>query len=454
MKVWLPVFLGLGLLGQDVPTFRWALTNDLLAQRNELATRPDQFQNSTALLGTYGHWSAGLTLRGANFFIQDPSTTLPPEWRIYRSFVRYSDGGLSVQAGDFYALLGRGMVLSVLQNDKALRERTIQGAELTWNGSDLDVRALAGRVRTEKRNQEWRVFGAETTYTWMKGQRLGVRASHIQDVDTLMQLGDRTTSSFNLSGELQVAGLSYYGESARLTWKNPLHTEGRASYGNLSFHRQQWVLTLEARKYKNFDNELNNPPLADRDDELVDLYDSQTHRLHTQFTLPDTDLMFFGSAGRIREGKRWGSNAYGGFTLEDWKDKVSATLSFGVRDVVYPVKKLEASFTYRFTPRVSLELSTKEKRYATGDFRFRERDDKAQLAWSAKGSLFLLHQSSEVKVMGLNHLFSGGLRIQLKADRYLELSGGRLRGGEICAGGQCIFLPPYRGWKFGLHWTY
>jgi hypothetical protein len=48
-------------------------------------------------------------------------------------------------------------------------------------------------------------------------------------------------------------------------------------------------------------------------------------------------------------------------------------------------------------------------------------------------------------------MYYAGLRVNLRKDSYLELSGGRLRGGEVCAGGQCAILPPFRGWKLGAH---
>jgi len=54
-------------------------------------------------------------------------------------------------------------------------------------------------------------------------------------------------------------------------------------------------------------------------------------------------------------------------------------------------------------------------------------------------------------VFDATRLYYGGVRVNFRKGSYLDLSAGRLRGGEVCASGQCITLPPFKGWKAAAH---
>ncbi|MBI4913450.1 MAG: hypothetical protein HY823_11980 [Acidobacteria bacterium] len=479
---------------QQPGAWTWFLTNDSLYQKNDLAKRevpageipplagekkPDQFQESLAFFGTYrfeagGDLALGATLRGVNFYKQDPNATLrSPETSLYRWSAKYRREGWSVQAGDFHALLGQGFVLSVLQNDTLLRERTIRGAEARWQGSWLDLRALGGSVSTEVRSegkmQKWDVTAAEAVVEVLRGHRLGVRASQVKDAEAPLfvpLVGRRLTDSFSLSGAEVLPGLSYYGEYGRLLYRDERDRQlrrpaGNAAYGNLTYRSQGLLLLAEHKKYENFDNGMNNLPLADREEEVNDLLHSEGTRLFAQYHVARPDLTFFGSAGRYVEGpyipgrgRRAGTSVYGGFSAEDLWDAVSASYSYGLRFVGYAVKKSMANLTTRFQQDWSLELSFRDKRSSQFGTSFHEQDLNTQLAKASWGALWVLRQHSRDPIEllgGGRNFYSAGVRANLRNGAYVELSGGRLRGGEVCSGGQCVTLPPFKGFKVAAH---
>ncbi len=441
------------LRAQDPWSLSFGGSLDLLVQKNHLAEDENQYQHALNLVGDWGPFSASFTLRGVNFYKQQPNLTLEKsDWSLYRKNLRYSQDGLSIQGGDFYAALGQGLVLSVLPNDKTLRERSIDGAEVQWERGPFQARALTGSVTTEVKDEEWRVQGAEASLEFLPGNRVGLRSATVRDVRSYLQLGERTTSSFSLSGARLPGGLGYYLEAGRLAFQRPDLEEGRGLYANLSLRRGPFYGLLEHKRYKNFDNELNNPPLADKDDELNQLQDGEATRLYLSYALGGRNVTVFASTGPVREGLLSGHQVQGGFTAEElFGDRLTASLSWFQKTLAYPVKKVDASLIYRFTPLWSAEWVLRDKRYDTQGFLFHEQDQTYQVARSKWGALYFMRQYSEALVFDAHVLYSGGLRLQLPRDAYLDLSGGRQRGGQVCAGGQCIFLPPFRGWKAMVH---
>ena len=243
--------------------------------------------------------------------------------------MRADAGRWTFQAGDFNTILGRGLLLSVIQNPAILQESTIDGGDATGRFGPLEVHALGGSVATETGDQSWRVAGLETSLAFMEGHRVAVRAVEIQDGRRPPfgpPVGLRQGRSVSLAGRDRSGALSYYGEWGHVAFRDrkrpsfPVAVdprEGTGAYGNLSWQRGAWFLMGETKRYENFDDALNTPPLADRETEKNDLHDASGRRIFLQRSFSAPDLTVFLSAGRYREGTRHGQNLYGGFKLQD-----------------------------------------------------------------------------------------------------------------------------------------
>lgn len=469
---------------------------DLIVQRNDLAVdpatgqpRPDQHQVAPTLLLNWGAWSAGLTGRATNFYrMRSDLTVAEEDYALYRAYLRYTGDGYSAQLGDFNTLLGKGLVLSVVQNDATLQDWTVRGLDFRGRWKGLDVHALGGRVSNKARRlslyQEWDVLGFESSVEWLRGHRLGVHASRIDDrvVPALLRSvakGRRDTGSFSVTGTNLGGIFDYTFEAAKVHYRDKREdpfitqtmpwalkeTEGSARYGHLVLAKGRWMAMAEYKNYRNFAIELTNPPLADRENERPSFERTEGRRLYLQYTFPEPTLTLFGSAGRVKEGTVLGravyegSHVYGGFKLEDLFDRFSARYSYGLKRAhyngAYPQKKTTGDLTYQFTPLWSLELTYRDRRNRIpGSRPYLERDEGLQLARSPWGALFLMRQySSEETFLGPTStgprrpMYNGGVRVNFGKGSYVEASGGKLRGGEVCAGGACVTLPPYQGWK-------
>lgn len=462
--------------GQD---FSLEATADLLYRHNLMATaphafgpateRPRQVQEGLSMVGNLGLWTAGITLRDVNFYQTDPNATLDRSTAsIYKSYIKFDASHWNLQGGDFNTLLGRGLTLSVIQNPAILRFDTIDGLDARYRSGRLELHGLGGSVTSEDHDRIQRVAGGEVTLEYLRDQRVGIRGCTIRDERVppfLPPMGLRQCRSASLSGQDRSGTFSYYAEQGRIEFRDqqlpPFPTpvdprQGDGLYGNLSYHHRAWFLMVEYKDYKNFDNGLNNPPLADRDTEENDLAHGFGRRLYLQYSLPEPDLTLFGSAGTYRQDhlgtRREGHNLYGGCKLQDAFDRLDLAWTYGLKTVLYPEKKTDATATWRFTPLWSLGLTLRDKRNRPpGSTPYEETDLTLQLARSPRFAVYLMQQRSSVAVFDATRMFHGGIRVNLPKGSYVDLSAGRLRGGEVCAGGQCVTLPPFRGWQMMAH---
>lgn len=494
--------------------FRFSVVNDLLYQQNELATwetgpgaetrdplrAQRQFLEALSLsanagLGSWGELSAGLTLRSTNFYQQRSDLTLlQPDTSIYRKYLNYRVGGLSAGAGNFYAMLGRGLVLSILPIDKLMKERSIEGADLRYQGTWVEMRALSGRVQTETRDQEWRVQGGEVLVKFIQGNRIGTHrigahAAQIEDVPTakteafqLPLMRKRGLGSLSLSGDNIGKAFSYYFECARLKWERKpedfaVIPPGEAGYGNFALKAGKLFVMGEYRRYLRFEsdlidpqNTLNNPPLADREDEKNNLIHSEALRSLVQYRFNDPDLSFFISVGQIKENETYdeslpsfrfdpvkdtGHNVYGGFNAEDLGNWLSLSATTGMKNIRYREWRTDAAAALRFSRAWSLEGKFRDKHHTDPrtNTPYRESDTTAQISCARRFSIYYLNQfrSDPGRNFTRNRLHSGGIRVHLWKGSYLDFSGGSIRGGLVCSGGQCRELPDFKGWKLATH---
>jgi|GEM_PF-1358881 len=488
-------------------------TLDLLYQKNQTLLGPEgrqvslerqnQYQGALSLFMNWGKWSAGLTLRDVNFYKIDTNTTLPKaDIALYRAYVKYASDGLSVQLGDFNTMLGRGMVLSVIQNDTIVQDWTVRGGDVHYQWNWLDVHALAGTVSNNCRKldgtllppapnkyQKWKVTGLEGSAEWLSGNRVGLRVSTIDDDvadpsplllvrPSYELLGRRTTESVSLSGNNLMGILDYYAEAAQLTFDQPKWIlnasatdpkRGSGAYGNMVLHTNGLMMMGEYKHYRHFDNQLNNAPLADRETEKNNLDNSDGYRLLTQYSFHEPDLTLFFSVGHCEEGALMlplasyvGSNVYGGFKLEGLFDRLDASGTYGQKSVhntapyTYLQKKTDGTLTYRMTPVWSLDFTYRARWKDRSMDTYHDSDITCQLGRSPLGAIFFTHQGASARDPfdnpdGMRSGNNGGFRFNFGKGSFLELSGGSFRGGEVCSGGQCVQMPSFRGFKAATH---
>jgi len=333
-----------------------------------------------------------------------------------------------------------------------LRERTITGGDVGYHWGKFDFRVLAGVVKDETEDQKWALAGGEANLEWLKTNHLGLHFSYINDIDSRLQLGPRMTYSVSLNGDRFLKYFSYYAEVAKLDFleSSSLADDGYGIYSSLTFNHDHWTCLAEYKKYRDFSNEMNNPPVADLDDEISPIADSEGIRLQVQYALFNPDLRFVINHGQYREYEDRGAHTYGGLIIEDLWDRLDLSISYGIKNILYPIKKVRFDMIYQLSGRWSLELSFRDKHYRDGEFYFKEQDHSLQVSLAPLLSIYVLHQYSHNRIMELNHFYSGGIKLTLKGRTVIELSLGTVRGGQLCSAGQCFVVPPFKGVKLSI----
>ncbi|HLO66065.1 MAG TPA: hypothetical protein VK188_03530, partial [Holophaga sp.] len=436
-----------------------------------------------------GPWTADLSVRAANVILAQSQWTLPgTRAEVHRLGAAWTGEAWKVRAGDFTAVLGRGLLLSVVRNEALLRDWSLRGARVVWQEGPWEAQVLVGRAdnglgRLPSLARTWSVAGLEASLAWKPGHRVGIRVCALDDLRVPARMRSRATGrrlagSLSLSGSLLGGLLDYYGEGALVRYQDPPLVpplpgaldpgRGRGAYGALTWARGPWMLQAEAKHYRRFDLDLNQPPVADRETEKGTLDVADGARLYGQRVFRDAGLTLFLSLGRYRQGRltsaaAWrGSQAYGGFRLEGLGDALDASLTHGVKTVheagAYPERRTEAALTWRFTPAWSLALTFDGRANRPPDSApYREDALTLEGAWVGRGALRIMRQSgtrSPGAPFGGRDLYSGGLRLELGRESHVDLSGGRWRGGEACSGGQCAILPPFEGWRLEARFAF
>ncbi len=444
------------LQGIHLGDFNFYFTEEFTYKQNKLANRENQYYNILSLFANYRNLSFKMSLRGHNFFKQEANTSFDEmQYDIYEKQLNYQSKSLKISVGDFNSMLGRGLVLSILKNSDIFQEKSILGGNIRLDlKNNVQINLLGGEVKSDLEDQVWHVYGGEIGWDYLTHHRIGLHFSRIDDVDSWRNLGRRHTFSFSLKGDKLFKYLNYYVEAASLTFDNKNHENGYGVFAKLGYHMNRISIFSEYKKYEDFNNELNNPPVADRSDEYVVLGDSEGFRIFFEYAFPEPDISFHLNIGWNREYSESGLHLYGGIGLEEMMDWLTLNLSYGVRDVIYPIRKTDLDGSFLLSDTLSLDFYFKDKRYTDKSFQFTEQDLQVQLNFVPKLSVHFLYQFSHNRIQNLNHFYSGGIHFNLSDSISFKLEGGTIRGGQVCSGGQCFVIPPFKGLRFSCLMTF
>ena len=219
--------------------------------------------------------------------------------------LRWTHGPAELVAGNYYAILGRGITLRafdlpgvILESGQYRRRyspsRDLEGGMATWAGPRAEAKALIGRpvlsdippavrvgdpLQDLPRRDNW-LLGGEVSLRPHKQIKTGVTAvsHHASRIDST-----RTWSGFlelDVTPAIEASGLpeayaSVYAEYAEL---NDVHVDGSALYISANAGISNLGLSLEYKDYEKFAFSFNDPPSLVREHSAV-LLNRATHAL-------------------------------------------------------------------------------------------------------------------------------------------------------------------------------
>lgn len=179
--------------------------------------------------------------------------------------ISFRKSGLSVEVGNFYETLGRGLLLrsyeikNSIYEDRIYRARQgfykdILGANMHYRWKNLTVKALYGKMR----NNQLPVKHPEKRTDEVLGSEVMVQLRHINlgGIYLRHQLNETTGhfASFHFEGNIG-SNISYYGETAKIiSGTNPAFSneDKYGMYYNINYSMAGLGLSLELKNYNKF----------------------------------------------------------------------------------------------------------------------------------------------------------------------------------------------------------
>ncbi len=224
---------------------------------------------------------------------------------ISQKHLRWNRGPTELVAGNYYAILGRGITLRafdlpgvILESAQYRRRyspsRDLEGGIATWSGRQAEAKALIGRpvlgdippavragdpLREIPRRDNWLV-GGEISLRPTNPIKTGVTAvsHHASRLDSTRTwsgfLELDMTPAFEASGRPDVYA-TVYAEYAGL---KDIHVDGSALYLSANSGISNLGLSVEYKDYRNFAFSFNDPPSLVREHSAV-LLNRSTHAL-------------------------------------------------------------------------------------------------------------------------------------------------------------------------------
>lgn len=269
--------------------------------------------NRLNLRATKGDYIIGIR------FDVDINTARDEQYRLEKKFFQINKPGYSLEIGDYYYSIGRGLVLNVVKTfeDEGLEyqiEQTLLGGRFSMHGERLAGTVLGGVIEDDELDIRDTIGGATMSWTAnLFNAGINVLGFSFDKEDRrseykLYENGGIGSLSFAVpsigdwgSWYAEFAGLSL---AARDTEDEDLN--GWAIYSEMSLYLQNWTVLLEGKRYKDFIFPYHAPPLLEPEELgiLAEQFNLSTRdmtgvRLRVDYSIPDTSTIVYTVLGYI-----------------------------------------------------------------------------------------------------------------------------------------------------------
>ncbi len=413
-------------------------------------------------------------ITGLRFELNQPTQGNLASQSITQRYFEYSGTQLRLRMGNYYKRLERGLIFHSFELQKIslnrfeqnfIIDRNMDGLLLEWENSHADLTLFSGRPNW--RGPDKNLRGAEFVLRPMG--RTEVSFSYLRSNQSLAQ---KVIKREFIAGGLGVNGKGYslYGEYAfkRKRGAQAWNAPDRAYYLSGNFFLGNLGVSLEYKDYLNFNTGLNNPPtlvkehsfgLLNRHTHQVNLADERGFQLETTYSPHEqTTLTANLSAASNHKGE---------------ENSVFREVYLEIRQELSECLTLRSGLDHSIDRMVGDDW--RNSIVMEADYYFRKnRSFTMDVQWQRIKNLYLdSPYANALFLIGYNHapLFSLNLQwetttsplesqkhwlmcnvnVKIGTEHDLYLSIGERRAGIACAGGQCLFMPEFRGIELRLN---
>ena len=424
------------------------------------------------------------------------------DYRLERAYakVRITRDWL-LTGGDFYAQIGRGLVLSLRKEDELGLDSTLRGARIDGRIADLvELTVMSGVVNVTNVDERYNLVsedpmdivaaGRVAVDLW-GGNRLAVHAMTLRPWSPEAS----QTGVVSYGGALEFSDLphdlTFYAEADGLhrSFESGDTDDGWALYANASSVLGPVQLLLEYKEYHEFglvsDAQdanhahwpYNRPPSADLEDQLIESeYNVRGGRLRMDWEVFDwfSVIAAFAGAQDLDDISHDAIHPYGGveFRWDDGQSVARVVAGYRrswdevpdpdvpgavIRELYRTLVHVRLDVQVHLWGPLSLQGEVLNEEWSERDIDkmldYRRGTLALSFDWAGIGSIFGTFewdsQFEEYAMDTRDHFFgSGGL--QWYVTDWLTLRGrvGSLRGGRKCLAGTCRTFPPFDGTRF------
>lgn len=410
------------------------------------------FESWTHFVLTHENWRLGF--RYEIHTPPQPFSQQTPGQGFYQRFIEYRKNNLTITAGNFYSMFGRGIVFRSYENRTLRWDTNVDGLKFVWRSKYVDVQAIGGKPRDPAGQRYPSLQGGEIKLKPTKKVMLG---------------GSFLVTEFTDAGNLHAGSIftqfssktaDVYGEYARSD--HPLsNRDGEAKYLAASVHVRDLNVLVEYKDYDHFDISngvtYNNPPTAVREHlyTLLNRHqlaqnpaDEKGYMIEATYPVAEGALATFNHS-RItnHRGEKVYEEFYGQGEIDhpqDWQWVVGAGRQ---KDREARFLNFVLSSSWKFTESKSLKAVV-EHQHAQVDLTDRKYYSQVGLlAFSESNdySISLLGEHTTDQLTTRRNSIGMQFDVHFWEKYDVSVFVGSRREGKICAGGVCVQKPEFKG---------
>lgn len=415
------------------------------------------FENWTDVVMQYEPWKIGL-----RYEIHTPPQLFSQQKAgqgIYQRFIEYRLGGLTMTAGNFYTMLGRGLTLRSFENRMLRWDNNIDGLKVDYRHRYTDIRLFGGRMRDLPGDRHESMQGADVRLKpwsqWQPGATLLVTQlpgrGDLTAVSGYMQFNFKNWKSY-----AEVALMDHPDDRSAFQYHHR-----HAVYASANWFIHSLSLSAEIKHYERFYLQegaiLNNPPavvrehlftLMNRHQLVQNADDERGYLLEASYPITDESIL---TVHTSHSWNRREQNLYREYYLQcewdypqDWKWIGGAGRQ---QDLEARYLNAVAGVSWSVTPTQALKFTGEHQHSRIHLTQRQYYSQVAVFSWSRARKWTFSLITERTTEQYLNRRYWIGFQADWSITDKFDLSVfiGNRREGKYCAGGVCVQKPEFRG---------
>jgi len=411
-------------------------------------TATDKNEGELAVTFSYGETQG--RLRISNWH---PFATQRRDVRIEKYEVSVPVNGMELTAGTFAQMLGKGLVLSGIEERELDYDNEIEGIRLKLPRDSYSVTAFIGQHKTVKDRGATKVWGGRVEVSPADWCTVGGNVLSYQP--TINAAPDKPAprrhhQAMSWEVDLHWEKISSHFEYMRLDW--PQDDDGRGMYGNIVLSLPGFGVTYEYKNYYHIEGMFAAPPPVFYDPEhaKADTLDEKGYGFTVVWSPFDNSSHFEGSYAQSNiRNKGWPTTeAIFGYHSPTEKQTSWMTQYSYHRDVVLHERKWHSEISRQWDDNWTTQLAVEIRGRDEGAGTIDEQEVSLDIGYAGWLTLVLAQEKAGRGTLSEAQRWNlAELRLQDPGVQELVLSYGKRREGFVCSGGICRIEPEFDGWK-------